>query len=228
METRASRFETFFIRTAMADDLAHEFLLKEYENAAQVTFHADDFRDKLSTFFLSFAGAAVVLVGLIIQDSIKVDYFGPKELTSGVFLVGVGTIGLLILCVHARLRRVQLEHFAMINRIRLYCLRENVDLWNAIGLSMKTLPKVRLISGSELWALTILLPTTVLFAMAGDFFVRWSNHHDWWHLVPVGGGWLIAGIALAAKAARPKIEIIGVESTLYPSLWNKLHDEARA
>jgi threonine dehydratase len=47
-------------------------------------------------------------------------------------------------------------------------------------------------------------------------------------IVPVGGGGLIAGIALAAKAARPKIEIIGVESTLYPSLWNKLHDEARA
>ena len=47
-------------------------------------------------------------------------------------------------------------------------------------------------------------------------------------IVPVGGGGLIAGIALAAKAARPKIEIIGVESALYPSLWNKLHDEARA
>ncbi len=47
-------------------------------------------------------------------------------------------------------------------------------------------------------------------------------------IVPVGGGGLIAGIALAAKAAKPKIEIIGVESTLYPSLWNKLHDEARA
>ncbi|HEY8268635.1 MAG TPA: pyridoxal-phosphate dependent enzyme, partial [Xanthobacteraceae bacterium] len=46
-------------------------------------------------------------------------------------------------------------------------------------------------------------------------------------IVPVGGGGLIAGIALAARATRPKIEIIGVESTLYPSLWNKLHDEAR-
>lgn len=47
-------------------------------------------------------------------------------------------------------------------------------------------------------------------------------------IVPVGGGGLIAGIALAAKAARPEIEIFGVESALYPSLWNRLHDEARA
>jgi len=47
-------------------------------------------------------------------------------------------------------------------------------------------------------------------------------------VIPVGGGGLIAGIALAAKAMRPKIEIIGVESALYPSLWNKLHNEQRA
>jgi hypothetical protein len=194
----------------MAEDLAHEFLLKEYENAAQVTFRADDFRDKLSTFFLSFAGAAVVLVGLIVQDSIKVEYFGAKELTTGVFLVGVGTIGLLILCVHARLRRVQLEHFAMINRIRLYCVRENVDLWNTIGLSMKTLPKVRLISGSELWALTILLPTAVLFAMAGDFLLRWRHYQGAWHLIPVGVGVVVSGLlwwlyAALAKAPAPQI-----------------------
>jgi len=37
-------------------------------------------------------------------------------------------------------------------------------------------------------------------------------------LVPVGGGGLIAGIATAAKALKPKIEIIGVEAALYPSL----------
>lgn len=37
-------------------------------------------------------------------------------------------------------------------------------------------------------------------------------------VVPVGGGGLIAGIATAAKAINPKIEIIGVQSQTYPSM----------
>jgi len=41
-------------------------------------------------------------------------------------------------------------------------------------------------------------------------------------VVPVGGGGLIAGIALAAKAVSPAIEIYGVESALYPSMRQTL------
>jgi threonine dehydratase len=37
-------------------------------------------------------------------------------------------------------------------------------------------------------------------------------------VVPIGGGGLIAGCAIAAKALAPKIEIIGVEAALYPSM----------
>lgn len=44
-------------------------------------------------------------------------------------------------------------------------------------------------------------------------------------LVPIGGGGLISGMALAARAARPQIEIVGVETTLYPSMWNALHQQ---
>ncbi|MGC8000526.1 pyridoxal-phosphate dependent enzyme, partial [Salmonella enterica] len=36
-------------------------------------------------------------------------------------------------------------------------------------------------------------------------------------VVPIGGGGLISGIAVAAKAIKPEIEIIGVEAALYPS-----------
>jgi threonine dehydratase len=46
-------------------------------------------------------------------------------------------------------------------------------------------------------------------------------------VVPIGGGGLIAGNAIAAKAIRPGIEIVGVESELYPSMWNALHGEDR-
>jgi threonine dehydratase len=42
-------------------------------------------------------------------------------------------------------------------------------------------------------------------------------------VIPIGGGGLISGIAIAAKALRPEIEIIGVEAVLYPSMWNAIH-----
>ena len=37
-------------------------------------------------------------------------------------------------------------------------------------------------------------------------------------VVPVGGGGLIAGMAVAARALRPGIEVLGVETELYPSM----------
>jgi threonine dehydratase len=46
-------------------------------------------------------------------------------------------------------------------------------------------------------------------------------------VVPIGGGGLIAGNAIAARAARPGIEIIGVECALYPSMHNALKRENR-
>ncbi len=41
-------------------------------------------------------------------------------------------------------------------------------------------------------------------------------------VVPIGGGGLIAGIATAAKALKPTIEIIGVQCALYPSMLHAL------
>jgi threonine dehydratase len=46
-------------------------------------------------------------------------------------------------------------------------------------------------------------------------------------VIPVGGGGLIAGNAVAARACVPAIEIIGAEAALYPSSWNALHGESR-
>ena len=39
-------------------------------------------------------------------------------------------------------------------------------------------------------------------------------------IVPIGGGGLISGIAVAAKSLKPDIEIVGVQATLYPSMYN--------
>jgi threonine dehydratase len=46
-------------------------------------------------------------------------------------------------------------------------------------------------------------------------------------VIPIGGGGLIAGNAIAARTMKPEIEIVGVEAALYPSVWNALHNDRR-
>lgn len=44
-------------------------------------------------------------------------------------------------------------------------------------------------------------------------------------IVPIGGGGMIAGIAVAAKAIKPDIEIIGVETERFPSMYCAIKGE---
>jgi threonine dehydratase len=47
-------------------------------------------------------------------------------------------------------------------------------------------------------------------------------------VIPIGGGGLISGNAVAAKGVKPGIDIVGTEAALYPSVWNALHGENRS
>ncbi|MBO0738400.1 MAG: threonine ammonia-lyase [Alphaproteobacteria bacterium] len=44
-------------------------------------------------------------------------------------------------------------------------------------------------------------------------------------VVPVGGGGLISGIAVAVKARNPQVQIVGVQSALYPSMYRVMRGE---
>jgi len=46
-------------------------------------------------------------------------------------------------------------------------------------------------------------------------------------VVPIGGGGLIAGCAIAARAKSPSITIVGAESALYPSVWNAIRSDSK-
>jgi len=43
-------------------------------------------------------------------------------------------------------------------------------------------------------------------------------------VVPIGGGGLISGIAIAAKGVNPAIRVVGVQAALYPSMYNVFKD----
>jgi threonine dehydratase len=45
-------------------------------------------------------------------------------------------------------------------------------------------------------------------------------------VVPIGGGGLISGMAIAAKALRPDLKVIGVQAELYPSMYNVIKGES--
>jgi threonine dehydratase len=40
-------------------------------------------------------------------------------------------------------------------------------------------------------------------------------------VIPIGGGGLISGVAIAAKALKPEVEIVGVEAAACPSMYRK-------
>ena len=46
-------------------------------------------------------------------------------------------------------------------------------------------------------------------------------------VVAVGGGGLISGVATAARAIRPDIQVIGVQTERFPAVWNAMHGEHR-
>ena len=58
--------------------------------------------------------------------------------------------------------------------------------------------------------------------MAGQGTLALEMLEDWPQIdclvVPIGGGGLIAGCAVAAKSVKPDIEIIGVQAALYPAM----------
>ena len=45
-------------------------------------------------------------------------------------------------------------------------------------------------------------------------------------VIPIGGGGLISGSAIAAKSVNPRIEVIGVEAELYPSMKNVVEGQS--
>jgi threonine dehydratase len=42
-------------------------------------------------------------------------------------------------------------------------------------------------------------------------------------VVPIGGGGLISGVAIAARALEPNLRIVGVQAALYPSMYNVVY-----
>ena len=138
-----------------------EFLFREYESARQLTFHIDELRNRLSSFYVALAGVTGTGLGVAATASESGTNVAQP---GGIFLILLATVGLIIGFILARLRSVQLEHFRIMNNIRARFLEHNPELWNVVELSVDTLPEPRMTSGTFGWTVMIALATSSILA----------------------------------------------------------------
>lgn len=189
-------------------DTTTAFLFKEYDAAKELTFHVDGLRAKVTSYFIALAGLALTALSVLFS---AFERNGNEELTRWVATLtsfGLAVLGVLVVLIVARLRRVQLEAFRIINNIREYVVGGDVELWNVVELSRRTLPKPRRWSGSHFWVASVQIVSGVGLAVGlylvmtpiGDALQESAS-------IPVA---LLAGIALSAgldsaylRLARP-------------------------
>jgi threonine dehydratase len=80
---------------------------------------------------------------------------------------------------------------------------------------------------AEVHGLTFIHPYDDAHVIAGQGTIALEFIGDHPHLdclvIPIGGGGLISGMAIAAKALKPDIQIYGVQATAYPAMANLFH-----
>jgi len=154
----------------MPADLSREdqFLLREYDSAVKLTYHIDELRNSLTGFVLTFAGVAVAGITLLLKGETVGSLFKSPPAVVAVLLLLVASIQVIAVCILARLRRAQIEHFRIINNVREHFLGTNYQLWNVVQLSSDTLPKPNRKSGTYFW--------TALLISVGSYLLGFASH----------------------------------------------------
>jgi len=155
------------------------FLLKEYDSAVSLTFHVDDLRAKLTSFFVAFGGIAAAGLIVLLKGEAVAPHWHPAGVVS-LLMALVGFIGGMVICIVARLRRVQIEHFRIINNIREHFLKNNENLQSVVELSTETLPVANRRSGSYYWVLILIVISSFYLTFACFSYIHfvreWLEH----------------------------------------------------
>ena len=182
-----------------------EFLLKEYESAHRLTYHIDDLRNKLTSFFLTFTAIVTTTLTIIFKEENKIVSETNPQIVLGSLMLFLALIGTIIITILARLRKGQIEHFKIINNVRIHFLELDYELWNIVQLSEQTLPKPNMKSGSYFWVLIIMVVTSFLLSFSLNILFDFIKLPFFWFLfILILGGENI----LYLKLAKPPESII--------------------
>jgi len=148
-------------------------MIEEYKSAVKLTYHIDELRNKLTTFFLTMTGIGAAGLAILFKGEARTDIFGT---ILSLFLFIVAGVGFLIVMVLARLRRVQIEHFGIIDNIREFFLNNDYRLWNIIQLSSKYRPTPNRAFGTYIWLCIIIMVNSFVLALSVYLFsIRSGN-----------------------------------------------------
>lgn len=182
-----------------------QLLLEEYKNAAQLTYHVDGLRDRVTTFFLTVVGLAAAGFSLGLKDDAS-----PLAIDLvSVLLLLVALLGLVMTTIVARLRAVQIEHFRILSNIRQYYIGKDLELWNTVELAPSTVPRPSRSSGSYMWFVAIML-VAALGAGAGTYVLlheanAWlRNSYSIAVAVGAAVAWAVVLDVVYLRRARPR------------------------
>lgn len=153
--------------------IASQLLLLEYERSSQLCNHVDGLRNVITSFFLTLVAGAAVAVSRYADGSLPGSRLGTSEQVVAAVCAGAVVVGALFVCTLARLRRVQLERYRLMNGILDAALTGPARGLVPFGSTTIVLPGRpgtgrRLgarSTGSYLWTLVIILPTAALSAV---------------------------------------------------------------
>lgn len=161
------------------------FVIEEYKTAVQLTYHIDQLRNNITSFFLIFAGVLTALMLAVFEKKVDSTFF---DIDKTIYLVCyfIGFVGIIIVLILARLRYVQLEHFRIINNIRKYQTEPVNDLDNndrikeALTLGNQTLPVADFFTGTYYWLCLVILTGAVIVGL-GTYYL--TNQNIWLSLM---------------------------------------------
>lgn len=154
-------------------DDKNTYLLQEYDSAIKLTFHIDELRNKLTTIFLTLTTIFGGLVALLFENKLlnkEIDEYKSLSL----IMIFISVIGFIMICILGRLRKVQFEHFNIINNIRSHFLGSSEEYKKITILNFETLPKESILSGSYLWSSIIMIGSSLIFTFA-IYFLKIKN-----------------------------------------------------
>ncbi|MBA3339112.1 MAG: hypothetical protein H0T54_05090 [Geodermatophilaceae bacterium] len=154
-------------------DAKDSLMLLEYERSSEFCNHVDGVRNVITSFFLTVVGAAAFYLDRFSSGDLKTGQVGSPSTRVIGLLCLVSVIGLLFVLVIARLRRVQLERYVVMNGILDHILmgetRKLIPFVNArIAGSAGAGAIGRRTTGSYFWTLIIVLPATLLVGTASS------------------------------------------------------------
>jgi hypothetical protein len=155
----------------MQADRSTMLLIAEYERSSEFCNHVDNVRNVITSFFLTLVGVGAFLVDRYSSGNLEAGPIGGPAIRVMSVLLVVWLTGVLFIMTIARLRRVQLERYLMMNRILDELLDDSLrgivffrDS-NIPGLDHTSRLTPRL-TGSYFWTLLILIPSGLLSALA--------------------------------------------------------------